>query len=397
MRTIILVCVAVALSGCGVTPFYMGQQPSTEFGRTVDHMPEKIRASIATVSVQAGDGAPNLYVGGDYGDPGPTAGEGAAAGAGDGAELIGDMVSEDPRTLIILPIVLPLAMLAGSIAGAIGAKIEQQVRQYRDGMTDDLLEETNPSLPSTQLAEKLGEFVGRVRDVEVVPAADADATLTITLTEIAIIVDGNDAEMNATANVSLTDRENAILYTSSFDYTDRDTLRNWARNDNALWEQFTVNARRHIARLASESLFELVATRHVLRPRGNDWRRPAKVSNPVLAWDFVLLGDDEFDATDIADHPARFDLEVYDGTRVVYAAHDIDGTEHTLAEPLPNCRRLGWTVRPIFTIDGRERAGEWMRRASAGERAHGVQGVTFSGNHREYWDGLAEISTRCAK
>jgi len=46
---------------------------------------------------------------------------------------------------------------------------------------------------------------------------------------------------------------------------------------------------------------------------------------------------------------------------------------------------------------GRRRAGEWMRRASAAERAHGTQGASFSGRKREYWDGFAEISTRCAK
>ena len=111
----------------------------------------------------------------------------------------------------------------------------------------------------------------------------------------------------------------------------------------------------------------------------------------------MLLGGDEYDATDIADRPPRFDLEIYDGTRVVYVAHDIDRGEHTLSESLPNCKTLGWTVRPIFTIDGRQRAGEWMRRASAGERAFGAQGATFSGRHREYWDGFAKITTRCGK
>ena len=111
----------------------------------------------------------------------------------------------------------------------------------------------------------------------------------------------------------------------------------------------------------------------------------------------MLLGGDEFDATDIARTPPSFDLEIYDGNRVVYAAHDIDRREHVLAEPLPDCKTLGWTVRPIFTIDDRRRAGEWMRRASAGERAFGAQGVTFSGRHREYREGFAEIRTRCPK
>lgn len=397
MKAFIVACVAVTLAGCSATPFYMGQQPSTEFGRSVEHMPERIRASISAVHVQAGQGAPDLYLGGDYGDPGPTAGDGASEGAAGGVQLTGEMVAEDPRTLILVPIVLPVAMLAGSIVGAAGAKIEQQVRQYRDELTDDMLDESGANLPSAGLADELRGFIERVRDVELAGPADADATLTITLTEIAIIIEDNDAEMTATAMVSLADRDGGSLYKSSYEYTDRDTLRNWAKDDNSLWDQFKVNARRHIARLASESLFQLVATRHVLRPRDNDWKQQVRAARPTLAWDFVLLGGDDYDATDIADRPARFDLEIYDGTRVIYAAHNIEGSEHTLAEPLPNCKTLGWTVRPVFTMDGKERAGEWMRRASAGERAYGVQGATLTGGHREYWDGLAEIRTRCAK
>ena len=396
-RIVTVAVAALALAGCGTTPFYMGQQPSTRFDRSVDHMPEDMRRSISAVHVQAGDGVPNLYVGGDYGDPGPTTGEGAAAGAGDGVEFSGQMVAEDPRTLLIMPIVLPLAIITGSIAGAVGAKIEQEVRKFRDGMTDDMLDESNPSLPNERLANELREFMDRVDGISLVSPDEADAALTITLSEIAIIIEDNDAEMTASAYVSLKNPDGKTLFTRNYEYTDVDTLRNWSKNDNALWQQFTVNARRHIARLASESLFELVATRHVLRPRGNDWSQRIKTPTPTLSWDFVLLGGDEFDGTDIAEHAPRFDLEIYDGTRLVYAAHGIDGTEHTLDEPLPNCRTLGWTVRPILSIDGRRRAGEWMRRASAAERAYGTRGASFSGRKREYWDGFAEISTRCAK
>ena len=388
---------ALAVAGCSTSPFYMGQQPSTEFGRTVDQMPESVRRSITSVHVQAGEGAHALYVGGEYGDPGPTASEGAAAGAASGAEQSGQMVMDDPRTLIIVPIVLPLAMIAGSIAGAIGAKIEQQVRSYRDGMTDDMLGASNPNLPNDLLAQELRFFVERVDGIALVSPDEADAVLTINLSEIAIIIEDNDAEMTATAAVSLEDRDGNTLYARDYEYTDLDTLRNWSRNDNALWKQFTLNARRHIARLASESLFEIVATRHVLRPRGNDWQQRVTTATPVLSWDFVLLGGDEFDGTDIADHAPRFDLEVYDGTRLVYAAHGVNGTEHAVVESLLNCTTLGWTVRPIFSIEGRRRAGEWMRRASAAERAHGAQGASFSGRKREYWDGFAEIITRCAK
>ncbi len=295
------------------------------------------------------------------------------------------MMSEDLRAIILVPIVLPIAVIAGSVVGAAAAKVKEQVRKFRDELTDELLDESNPELPSAELARELEGFLASAGDVEVLDASIADASLTITLTEISIVVDGNDADMSATANVLLQSRDGQTLYSNTYDYSDRDSLAGWVANDNALWKEFTSNARRHIARVASAELFESITTRHVLRPAGNEWQRRAKSSPPVLAWDFVLLGGDEFDGTDIADNPVHFDLEVYDGSRLVYAVQEIAEARHQVAAEIPRCRPLSWSVRPLFMIGGRKRAGEWMRQ------------VTFWGAKRQYWDGFAEISTRCGK
>ncbi len=376
---------ALAISGCGATPFYMGQQPTAKFGRTGTHMPESIRTTISSVSVHAGSGAPSLYVGGDYGESTPTAGEGAKAGAAIGVGATGEMVSEDPRAIILVPIVLPIAVIAGSVVGAAAAKVKEQIREFRDELTDEMLDESNTELPSAELARELEGFLVSAGDIEVIDATEADALLTITLTEITIIVDGNDAEMSATASVALHGRDGRTLYSNTYDYWDRDSLSGWVANDNALWNEFTSNARRHIARVASAELFESVTTRHVLRPTGNEWQRRAKSSPPVLTWDFVLLGGDDYDGTDIADNPIHFDLEIYDGSRLVYTARDVPEGRHELAAEIPRCRTLSWSVRPVFEIEGRKRAGEWMRQ------------VRFWGGQRKYWDGFAEIKTRCGK
>jgi hypothetical protein len=386
--------VALAVSGCA-TPFYMGQQPTARFERTGSHMPESIRTAISSVSVHAGTGAPSLYVGGDYGEPTPTAGDGAKEGAAAGLLATGEMVSEDPRALILVPIVLPIAVIAGSVFGAAAAKVKEQVREFRDELTDAMLDESKPELPSAELARELEGFLVSAGDIDVVDAADADASLTITLSEVAIIVDGNDADISATAYAVLHGRDGRTLYSNTYEYRDRNSLSNWVAEDNALWNEFTSNARRHIARVASAEMFEAVTTRHVLRPTGNAWERRAKAAQPVLEWDFVLLGGDEYDGTDIADNPVRFDVEIYDGSRVVYAARDIPEARHEVAAEIPRCRTLHWSVRPVFEIGGRRRAGEWMREASATERMLKKQGVSFMGGRREYRDGFAEIRTRC--
>ena len=370
-------------------------------------MPERIRSIISSVAVRPGETPPELYVGGDYGEEIDT-GAYASAGAGAGAEFTGDMIAEDPRALILVPIVLPFAMITGAIAGAAGAKIEQQIRRYRDGLTNEMLDESNPVLPSVVLAADLERFIDAVQDIEVVDSDEADATLTITLTEIAVELDGKEAEMSATAHLTVKmSGDNQALYARSVTYRDRDTLRNWARHDNALWKEFTVNARRYLAREAAAQLFETITTRHVLRPTRNDsyrmktagpaWSGDVRTDTPTLSWDFVLLGGDDFDGTDIAETPARFDLEIYDGSRLVYAAEDHEGNRHEVAEPLPRCKRLRWSVRPILRVDGKQRAGEWMWRASAAERAYGYQGATFGDGTREYLDGFAELKTRCTQ
>lgn len=404
---LLLIASVLGTSGCTTSLFFMGQQLSTNYGREVEHMPESIRSKISSVAVQASETPPVLNVGGDYGSELPKVSDAAAAGARDGAGFTGDLVTEDPRALLFVPIVLPLAMIAGSVVGAAGGKIEQEVRKYRDGLTEEMLDESNPVLPSAKLAAELERLVDAARGVEVAGTSEADARLTVTLSEIGVKTDGNDAEMSATANLVLQTDDGETLYTHSITYSERDSLRNWTKNDNAQWEQFTANARHYLARNAAAQLFETIVTRHVLRPTGNNsynikkaglaWSGQARTDTPTLSWDFVLLGGDDYDGTDIADNPARYDLEIYDGSRLVYAARDLEATSHEVANPLPACKRLRWSVRPILQVNGQQRAAEWMRRASAAERAFGYQGATFGEGVREFMEGFAELKTRCAQ
>ncbi len=409
MRQILTTAIAVVLvlvtSGCA-TPFYMGQQPSTFYDRPAEHMPESIRMWVASVNVVADGSAPTLNVGGDFGRETTTTGEGAAIGAGAGVGLTGEMVAEDPRALILVPFVLPVAVVAGSVAGAAAAKIEQEVQKFRDGLTEDLSESGDTPLPGAALAETLRDHLEFVTDVEVADADSATTSLAVEVSEVSITVEGNDATVTTEVIATLRDIESgSALYTHRFSHSDRDTLRNWTADDNALWDVYVDNARRRIAQDISEHFFETIVTRHVLRPvrtasqagNGDGWNSRLKTDAPTLSWELFLLGGDEYDDWQLDDGPTTFDLEIYDGARIVYAARRIDGSRHDVAEALPRCRTLYWTVRPVYTIDGRTRAGEWMYRHSATERMMNKQGVTVSGDIRDAWEGFAKIRTRCSK
>jgi len=398
---------ALVTSGCA-TPFYMGQQPSTHYDRPADHMPESIRKWVRSVSVTADPSAPTLYVGGDFGKEMPTTGEGAAAGAGAGVGFTGEMLVEDPRSLILVPFVLPIAVVAGTVVGAAGAKIEQEIQQFRDGLTEDLSESGDTALPGAALAETLRGHLEFVTGLDVGDADTAAASLAIEVTEVSIVVEENDATVTTEVIATLRDNESgSALYTNSFTYSDRDTLRSWTADNNALWDVYVDNARQRISRDISEHFFETIVTRHVLRPvhtasqagsRNSDgWNTELRSDTPTLGWELFLLGDDEYDEWQLDERPTTFDLEIYDEARVIYSARRIDGIRHHVAEALPPCKTLYWTVRPVYLIDNRTRAGEWMYRHSASERAMQTQGVTFSGNIRDAWEGFARIRTRCGK
>ena len=99
------------------------QQPSVTSRNIDSHVSEELRASIKTVAVRPNSRRPTLYVEGDYEKTVLTPGDGAKVGAGAGLKFTGEMLSEDARSIILVPIILPVAMIVGSIGGAAAAKI----------------------------------------------------------------------------------------------------------------------------------------------------------------------------------------------------------------------------------------------------------------------------------
>jgi hypothetical protein len=211
--------ISLATSGCG-SIFYAGQQPSATHRPVDTDVSEEIRASITTVAVRPSNTRPGLYVEGDYGKTTPTVGEGATAGAGAGLAATGEMMGEDPRALLLVPIILPLALIIGTVGGAAAAKVKQEIQEFRDDLTEKLSEESNPPLGVDILGETLRARLAKSHDIAsiLIDAENAvpenvDAIVDIRVRDLTIMVTGNEAIMttSAVAELRLTE-SNRVAY-----------------------------------------------------------------------------------------------------------------------------------------------------------------------------------------
>ena len=375
----IVTAISLLTSGCG-SIFYTGQRPSATHRPANSHVSEEIRASINTVAVRPSSARPALYVEGDYGKTTPTVGEGAKTGAGAGVAATGQMIAEDGRALLLVPIILPVAMIVGTVGGAAAAKIQQEIQEFRDDLTEELSEESNPPLGVDILGEALRARLTRSHDIQttLIKAEDTvpdnvDAIVDIRVKDLTIMVNGNDAIMttSAVAELRLTESDR-VVYHKTFAYADKETLSDWVKDENALWTDYVDRARRHFTRAISNDFFEGIQLRHVLRPikDGDDNRNPGKAlwsssvktETPMLGWELILLGDDAHGAwtEDIDANSATYELEVFNQGRLVYSANNIPTPYHEVETALEGCTTYSWSVRPHYQIDGRTRTGEWM-------------------------------------
>ncbi len=409
-----IVTASLATSACG-SIFYAGQQDSVTHRSIDSHMSEELRGSVKTVLVVPSDIPATLSVEGDYKKDVPTPGEGAKSGAGAGFALTGEMIAEDPRGIFLAPIILPAAVIIGTVSGAAAAKIQQEIQEFRDELTDDLKDSPNKPLGSTVLAaalrfrlEKTADFEPLKPPVDSELLVDADAILDVRVTNLTIMVNGNNATMTTMAVASLRrSPDEPVEYHKFYRYSRKENLSDWVKDDKLLWKTYVGQALRHINREISSDFFETILLRHVLRPTANEtpsndsslrvWNRTVKTPTPILSWELFLLGEDPYgestDRIDTAD--VTYELEIYDNGKIVYAADDIKTARYEMQEAL-ECKTYSWSVRPHYAIDGKTRSGEWMRFLSGSERrairsaAHSSSSVT-----PDFWLGFPELTIRC--
>jgi len=124
------------------------------------------------------------------------------------------------------------------------------------------------------------------------------------------------------------------------------------------------------------------------------WSGRATSHQPTLSWELFLLGGDLYEF-EIVEDEIEFDLRIFEGSRLIYEARRIEGTSHTPDVPLPRCKDLRWTVRPVYPVDGRIRAGDWMRYRSGFDKFWNNEAARGNAVAADYWQYFAELDSRC--
>lgn len=380
---------AVVLLIALATGVSLAQEPLNEevVSQPLAQMPDEVRNAVVRIVILPTEGQSNESITGTYDEETLGLAGGMAKGAG-----VGTVPVEVGHVPIFFPI--PIIRELGMIVGGIAGVQQQNVQDMRDRMVEDMASAVNQPLSNMALATDV--YWGLRNATKVEPKlfakttpipTDTDAILFVHLDQVTLNVQ-EDYVIVETSAIARVQRysDGLTLYRATARYEDRDTLKNWARDDYALWLAYGEYARHYIARELTAILYDRVVVRHELAPavhasvkvdRKDSWLSKTRSVTPTLAWDFKLLGSDA--ATDGA--TIAWDMEIYDEQRPVYEATGLQGMQHTLDVALEPCKTYRWTVRPTYLKDGVKRTGVWMRKGAEGRTGNGNVGRAISEAH----------------
>ncbi len=382
------------------------QQLATLVQEPVKLMPEEHRATMKKVVVLPGRAPAGGAVTGSY-----------------GKETLGllDGVDKGLETVTItkeiggIPIGYPIRILqvpAALIGGLIGATT-RQVQDFRDALAADLVEGARTTLTNDALATdvfwSLREVPGlkpKVLALTTPIPEDTDAILYVSFSKSVIDIQQDEAVLTMSARATLrrmSDGEH--IYEHEMHYSDKDTLKNWIRNDNAAWKDFAAYARHYLGREISAEIYERVKIKSDLRPRKtatvalvkkNAWQGVSKTTSPTLAWEHSLDDADSQQgwAKAISDADIAYDVEIYDKHQIVYGAKELTASQFTLDVELEACKTYWWSVRPSYRVGNEVRFGEWMR--SNPDAANGNNGNAAAEATAYIYD-FASLEIKCGR
>ena len=363
-------------------------------------MSEELRESIGRIVILPVDGESSEAVTGTYGRETL----GLAGGRAKGADM--GTVGIEPGGI---PIGLPIPFLReiGALAGGIFGASERMRQDLRDRMAEDLAQAIDQPLSNNALANDVYWGLRNVAGVEPrlfapttpIPA-DTDAILFINLDEVVLNVQEDEAIV-ATMGTAVLKRfsDGTTLYRKEVTYEDRDKLKNWAKNDFILWDEYREFARYYISRELAAELYERVQVDHALAPlpsgnvkrdKEDAWLGKTRALSPTLVWESTLGENrEEADGAQVL-----WDIEIYDAHRPVYGAKQVAGTQFTVDVPLEKCTTYRWSVRPTYHKDGKKKNGEWMRRVGATVQKNANIGRAISVAHA-YIQDFATLDVHC--
>jgi hypothetical protein len=274
----------------------------------------------------------------------------------------------------------PILMLPGAIVGGLYGKAQEALQDFRDALADDLANAADTPLTNSRLALHVYQNLRNLPGIETRLLAatatipdDTDTVIYVSLRDVAIDVEGSDAKLKTTAEVDLQYRHGGAAPEQRwFYYQDQDTLSNWTDNDNALWRDYANFANHYLGREIASNVFSGVKLKYQLQPkntasmasrRNDEWHGTSKSVSPSVAWE-LTLGDQDAQhawANGLGETDIDFDLEIYDGHRLVYARERIPDPVHQLQQDLEPCQTYRWSVRPVYRVGNQAKFGEWMR------------------------------------
>lgn len=369
-------------------------------------MSEALRESLRKVVIVPGESPANEAVSGSY--------EKATKG------LYGGMVSGSTAGTVRkdvgpvnVSVPIPILTLPGMIVGGVAGATQREIQEFRDALTEDLVEASSQQLVNEKIAADVYSEIRTLPNLDPdlfapttpVPA-DTDAILYVSIKDVTIDVQGNEAIITTTAIATMHRRSDATdVYERAFQYQDRDTLSNWTENDNAVWRDYANFARHYIGREIASEVFGSVALEHTLVPvksgdlrpdRKNKWQGTSKTLSPTLAWKLDLPGSaaDPAWASAIGESDIYYDVEIYDLNRPVYASEQVRGSSHTVAAKLKACRTYRWSVRPSYHVGGDIKYGRWMRSDTNSAGGNGNAGQKASEAPAYLYD-FASLRIKC--
>ena len=371
------------------------------------HMSEALRASVKTVVVLPGRSPVTQSTTGSF--------EKQTAGLAGGVEAgsrIGDGVGTEVGP-VSMRIPVPILTMPGALIGGIAGKTQREIQEFRDALTEDLAEAASQPLTNDALASDVFWGIRRLPNLDskiLTPTAaipeDTEAILYVGLSNIAIDVQGDDAVITTSASTTLRRKSDGEhLFEAEVTYQDRDDLKNWTKNDKALWHEYTNFARHYLGREIAARVFGRVELQHELKPatdksikrvKKNEWHGVSRTVTPTLSWELDLSGGgtDGAWASGIDQADIAYDVEIYDSRRLVYSAKQVREPRHTVEEALDACKDYRWSVRPSYNIAGDVRLGEWMRVNSGTKRAKANVGRQASAAPA-YTQDFALLNIKC--
>jgi len=382
------------------------QQLSSLVQDSAKLMPEEYRASVKKVVVLPGAAPATDAVTGSY--------EKETLGLLDGMDE-GRGYGTINKDIGGIPINFPIRVLTvpGAILGGLIGASTRELQDFRDALTEKLVEAADTTLSNDALADDvfwrlhaMPNVTAKVFALSTPIPQDTDALLYISFSDSTIDVQKDDAILTMSASAVLRRVSDGVsLYENQVHYQDRDTLSNWTENDSSAGKNFVAYARHYLGREIAAEIYERVQLQSELQPqksktvslvKKNVWQGVSKIPSPTLVWKQDLAADESQTgwAKSISTAQVAYELEIYDRHQLVYAAKEINEPQFMLDVELEACKSYRWSVRPSYRIGQDVRYGEWMR--SNPDAANGNVG-TAAAEAAAYIADFASLEIKCGR